>query len=82
MEPIPSVKIQPSSYKTSLTIMQSLSSVGTLIYAMMLHPEVRRKAQAELDRVVGRDRLPSLADRQNLPYITAIYREGMRYIET
>ena len=49
---------------------------------MMLHPEIQRKAQAELDRVVGRDRLPSLADRQNLPYITAIYREGMRYIET
>ena len=59
-----------------------MSALHSFFLAMMLNPEIQAKAQAELDRVVGRDRLPSLADRQTLPYITAIYREGIRYIET
>lgn len=31
---------------------------------MLLHPEVQKKAQEELDRVIGRDRLPELSDRE------------------
>ena len=45
---------------------------------MALHPEVQVKAQAELDRVLGLQRVPSLADRQNLPYIEAIFKETIR----
>ena len=36
---------------------------------MSLYPEVQKKAQEELDRVIGRDRLPELDDRDSLPYI-------------
>ncbi|KAF7789958.1 hypothetical protein EIP86_000906 [Pleurotus ostreatoroseus] len=57
----------------------SVSSLGTLVYALVLHPEVQRKAQAELDRVIGTDRLPMLEDRDQLPYITAIFRESLRW---
>ncbi|KAJ3761410.1 cytochrome P450 [Lentinula raphanica] len=46
--------------------------------AMVMYPEVQAKAQAELDRVVGRDRLPSFEDMQHLPYIRAIVRESLR----
>ena len=46
---------------------------------MVTHPEIQMKAQAELDRVVGTDRLPSYADRASLPYIEAIYRELLRW---
>lgn len=45
---------------------------------MATNPEAQRKAQAELDRVVGNKRLPDITDRVNLPYIEAIYREVMR----
>ncbi len=48
---------------------------------MALHPEVVKKAQEELDRVIGQDRLPMLEDQPKLPYITAIFREGMRFVE-
>lgn len=58
-----------------------MSSAGTLILALLLHPEVQKKAQAELDRVVGQERLPTLEDEPNLPYITAIFREGMRSVK-
>ena len=46
---------------------------------MILNPDVMRKAQAEIDAVVGQDRLPSFADRQSLPYINALVLEVMRW---
>ena len=48
---------------------------------MLIRPEVQIKAQAELDQVVGPHRLPTLDDRHNLPYITAIVKETMRYVQ-
>jgi len=41
-------------------------------------PQVQAKVQAELDRVVGRRRLPSLDDLPNLPYTEAVILEVMR----
>ena len=38
---------------------------------MILYPEAKKKAQAELDAVIGKDRLPVLSDRPELPYVTA-----------
>ena len=42
---------------------------------MAMNPDVQRKAQAELDAVVGRNRLPTLGDRDDLPYVEAILKE-------
>ena len=36
------------------------------------YPEIQARAHEELDRVVGRDRLPVPEDEKNLPYIRAI----------
>ncbi|KAF8589876.1 cytochrome P450 [Ramaria rubella] len=49
------------------------------IMAMVLYPEVQRKAQAELDSVIGMDRLPEFEDRQHLPYINALCKEIQRW---
>ena len=38
-----------------------------------------RKAQEELDRVVGNERLPEPSDRENLPYISALMKEILRW---
>ena len=46
---------------------------------MLLYPDVQKKAQAELDQVLGPDRLPEFADRKNLPYINAICHEIHRW---
>jgi cytochrome P450 len=46
---------------------------------MVLFPEVQEKAQAEIDAVVGKDRLPTFGDRDALPYIEAIICETMRW---
>ena len=39
------------------------------------YPEIQERAQDELDRVVGRDRLPTVDDEKNLPYCHAIIKE-------
>ena len=44
-----------------------------------MHPEVQAKAQAELDAVVGPDRLPEHSDRVSLPYINAVVLEALRW---
>lgn len=48
-----------------------------LIFTCMT--DVQKKAQAELDAVIGSDRLPTLADRANLPYINAVVLEVLRW---
>jgi len=47
------------------------ATVESAILYMVLHPEAKKKAQAELDAVVGKNRLPVLGDRSELPYVTA-----------
>ena len=46
---------------------------------MAMYPDAQRKAQDEIDRVVGSNRLPSYDDRTSLPYVEALYREVMRW---
>lgn len=46
---------------------------------MVAFPEVQRRAQAELDAVVGRDRLPTFSDAPHLPYIHALVKETLRW---
>jgi cytochrome P450 len=47
--------------------------------AMTLYPEIQRKAQEEIDRVIGPSRLPGFEDRPHLPYIDAIVKEVLRW---
>ncbi|EIN11182.1 cytochrome P450 [Punctularia strigosozonata HHB-11173 SS5] len=49
------------------------------ILAMTIYPKVCGLAGAELDAVIGRDRLPCLADRSKLPYVEAVYKEVLRW---
>ncbi|KAK2460238.1 hypothetical protein APHAL10511_007627 [Amanita phalloides] len=48
------------------------------IMAMAMHPAAQRRAQAEIYRVVGVDRLPTYDDRPSLSYIDALLRETLR----
>ncbi|KAI0297641.1 cytochrome P450 [Russula brevipes] len=47
--------------------------------AILAYPETQARAQAELDAVVGRTRLPSFADYPHLPYIRAMVKEALRW---
>jgi len=47
--------------------------------AMLEYPETQARANAELDAVVGRARLPTFADQLHLPYIRAMVKELLRW---
>ena len=53
----------------------------TLRWAIVLlvsYPEVQEKLQNEIDRTVGRDRLPTMADKSDMPYASAVIMELQR----
>ena len=68
MQAIPSIT-------SHVYIPQTVSSVQSFFMAMAMYPEVQAKAQAELDTVVGGQRLPTFEDREELPYIVATVKE-------
>ena len=45
---------------------------------MSLYPEVQKRAQEEIDRVIGKGRLPEFKDRDSLPYVVALIDECLR----
>ncbi|PPR03920.1 hypothetical protein CVT24_008105 [Panaeolus cyanescens] len=58
---------------------QTNSTMQTFFLSMLLHPNAMKKAQAEIDRVVGSSRLPDFSDRHSLPYVSAIIKESARW---
>ena len=58
---------------------QTASMMAWFTLAMIAYPAVQKKAQEELDRVIGRSRVPTLEDRDRLPYIRATLREILRW---
>ncbi|KAF8971248.1 cytochrome P450 [Flammula alnicola] len=57
----------------------SVASLHNFILAMVLHPEIQKRAQAEIDAVIGPERLPTMADSNQLPYMNAVLRELLRW---
>jgi len=47
--------------------------------AMVTYPDVQKRAQEELDSVVGQTRIPTFADLPHLPYIRAMVKEALRW---
>ncbi|KIJ15631.1 hypothetical protein PAXINDRAFT_114873 [Paxillus involutus ATCC 200175] len=60
-------------------LLRSSATLMTFILAMVLHPEVQEKVHAQIDVVVGKDRIPTLDDRPSLTYVDAIMRETLRW---
>ncbi|KAF9458367.1 cytochrome P450 [Collybia nuda] len=57
----------------------TVAALQFFFLAMAMYPDVQQKAQAELDSVVGSNRLPDFYDRESLPYINAVVKETMRW---
>ncbi|XP_050220827.1 cytochrome P450 98A2-like [Mercurialis annua] len=53
-------------------------SVEWIMAELVKNPRVQRKAQEELDRVIGSKRVLTEADFSNLPYLQMVAKEGLR----
>jgi len=51
----------------------------SFVVAILLHPDVQKRAQQELDAVTRRERLPTFEDRPDLPFVDAICKEVLRW---
>ncbi|KAG1814714.1 cytochrome P450 [Suillus subaureus] len=72
----------------SASIDTTITTLSHFILAMVQHPHVLRRAQAELDDVLGSrgsglpsqaKRLPTFEDRPKLPYCDAVFTETLRW---
>lgn len=66
-------------FRIAYPSLQTLTVVLHFFLAMSENPEAMVKAQKEIDSVVGNDRLPTFADRKNLPYVEALFNECFRH---
>ena len=66
-------------FLTDCSVSKTAAAIMSFFLAATLHPEVVRLAQEELDRVIGGDRLPEFSDKPQLPYISAIVKEVLRW---
>ncbi|KAH6607121.1 hypothetical protein Trco_003434 [Trichoderma cornu-damae] len=57
----------------------TVSALMAFVLGMILYPAVQQKAQEEIDRVVGPDRLPGYQDQFDLPYVNALIKEMLRW---
>lgn len=57
------------------------STLYAFVLAMLLYPDVQKKAQEEIDRVTGQ-RLPTMEDEPQLQYIRACIKETLRWMPT
>ncbi|CCM06679.1 uncharacterized protein FIBRA_08964 [Fibroporia radiculosa] len=57
----------------------TVSTLHSFFLAMACYPEIQKKAQQEIDAVIGNDRLPTLADQDSLPYVNAVCTELHRW---
>jgi len=46
---------------------------------MAIHPDIQKKAQKEIDQLLGGERLPTLSDMDDLPYVYAMLKEIYRW---
>ncbi|EJD50523.1 cytochrome P450 [Auricularia subglabra TFB-10046 SS5] len=75
---VPEAVIRNSSAAVYLVLLQSTAILHSFVLMMVLFPEKQRSAQAEIERVIGVDRLPDYGDLDSLPYIRAIVFEVYR----
>ena len=56
------------------------ATIATFFMFMTRYPQFAKRAQEEIDLHVGKERLPTIEDRKDLPYIDCIMRELLRRV--
>lgn len=74
--------VRPSeAIQTVLTfhLIQTVSALETCILGLVMHPDVQKRAHEELDEILKLGRLPDFTDVEDLPYISAVVKEALRW---
>jgi hypothetical protein len=63
----------------TLILFKTVASLESILFHLVRNPEVLKKAQKEIDEVIGSDVLPDFNDREHLPYVERIIWEALRH---
>ncbi|XP_017172059.1 cytochrome P450, family 2, subfamily d, polypeptide 34 isoform X1 [Mus musculus] len=55
------------------------TTLSCALLLMILHPDVQRRVQQEIDAVIGQVRCPEMADQARMPYTNAVIHEVQRF---
>ncbi|KAF5366393.1 hypothetical protein D9758_009759 [Tetrapyrgos nigripes] len=55
------------------------ATIYAFLILMAMHPEIQKKAQVEIQDVVGLGRMPTFEDMKDMTYLHAIFKEVIRY---
>ncbi|XP_007523498.1 cytochrome P450 2D14-like [Erinaceus europaeus] len=55
------------------------TTLAWALLLMILHPDVQRRVQQEIDEVIGQSRPPEMADQAHMPYTMAVIHEVQRF---
>ncbi|KAL2775509.1 cytochrome P450 2D6 isoform 1, partial [Daubentonia madagascariensis] len=57
------------------------TTLAWALLLMILHPDVQRRVQQELDQVIGQVRRPEMGDQAHMPFTTAVIHEVQRFAD-
>ncbi|XP_021010984.1 cytochrome P450 2D9-like isoform X3 [Mus caroli] len=60
-------------------ILTTSTTLSWALMLMILHPDVQRRVQQEIDEVIGQVRCPEMADQAHMPYTNAVIHEVQRF---
>lgn len=67
------------AYDASFT-WKTMSAIMIAFSMLVADPVVQARVQAEMDMVVGKDRLPNFSDRENMPFMQCVISEVIRCV--
>ncbi|KAI0286409.1 cytochrome P450 [Russula brevipes] len=76
---VPATMYIGKSFRLLTHCVSTVAALLTFFLAMVLHPEAQKRAQMEIDSVVGTGRLPDFDDEAALPFVSALVSEVMRW---
>ena len=81
---VDTVRLSPQNFMSCPKLLdfhyQTITVIEAFFLAMLHYPDVYRKAQEQIDRIIGSERLPELTDRGSLPYLEALVIELYRHV--
>ena len=69
------ISIRPQA----LISIQTGAAIASFLLFMVHNPNVVKRAQSEIDEVIGSERLPTYEDRPKLPYLECVMKEVYRF---
>ena len=60
-------------------VVSTTANLTNIVALLLVHKHIAKRVQEEIDTIIGTENLPSLSDKDRMPYTMATILEGLRY---